>query len=755
MILNYYIDNNKWDEIEKEITINVINTIINNEKFLIHYCLIHRKIDLIQKILLLDENNYKKIDYNIICDILIDNDYITILHLLKLVNDEGKKYILTVNKNSEDYTIFLFMKANNKYIRLLLEYDSFINWNIEINYIALDIYLYYNYNNEDNETKEIFNILLKKSITILKNRNRTILESCLKGFNKYYLDKIYEIDNNIINKNNIILKTCNNLKLFDYLIDKGCDYNKCEYGNNILLESIKQNNLIILEKLISMDNIDCNIFDSNRNQPINYILINSYGNKYSYEFIEKILIKTNDMNFKNITGNTPMHYYFTSEWFLYLDIFKTKNVDIFIKNNKQESAYDIFKERISSFNLIYQEIEKDKLLNILSFSCINSFINQNEHEKILIKNMLKNNKYVLLKIVKKNVSVNHDNKFDKAIDIIKKNILKLKTSTIKLDYKINLKNIIKKKNIFVQRDCDIYIYIYYYLKKYNFKIPINTSTKIIETKKKDINVNNINLNNINVNNINLNTQTNIMNINLYSKLNHYYQFYNKYENLSNCIIYWDIETNEIIFPDYKNILLKMNTNIIFILIKILKNNNMFDYNCIIINNQKNIIIHFKHFYNDKNDIKLDNLLKTYFLSIYTNYNFINSFDLISYNIYLTNNLKNYYEIENGDFINPNNTIEHLNEYNIIWILWFLELYMNNINIDLHILVNKSIDKIITNYGSLLKYIRWYYNRLISFLIIFFKKINISDDSIFKLNISSSEQNIILTSINNKLSKYSK
>ena len=72
------------------------------------------------------------------------------------------------------------------------------------------------------------------------------------------------------------------------------------------------------------------------------------------------------------------------------------------------------------------------------------------------------------------------------------------------------------------------------------------------------------------------------------------------------------------------------------------------------------------------------------------------------------------------------------------------------NINIYILIDKSIDKIMHKYGSLIKYIRGYYNKLNIFLIKYLKKNNIMDDSIFKLNISEYERNVIFTKINKDL-----
>ena len=136
--------------------------------------------------------------------------------------------------------------------------------------------------------------------------------------------------------------------------------------------------------------------------------------------MKKILIKTDDMNFKNLFGNTVTHFLFNSNWSRYIEILKTKNTDIFIKNNLNIDPFNIFKSRIPFTDIKYQK-EIDELLTILSISCINNFLNPNFNKNI-DNNMLKNNKYKLLQVVKNNIKFFQDNNIEKALNNIKKAI---------------------------------------------------------------------------------------------------------------------------------------------------------------------------------------------------------------------------------------------------------------------------------------------------------------------------------------------
>jgi len=674
---------NNWIEIENNIEIENINKIYIQDKYLIEFCLIYRKLDIIKKILNIDINNFKYIKSNILYNILYDQDYITILSLLELLNDDGKQYILKYDEKYKISIIFFFITSKIKYIKEIIKYDKFIDWNILINNTTIIcLFLYKFYNIKKKKINLIFDFILERNKDyIIKTDESIILKYCLKGYNKYILKKLYEIDNNIINKywnNNIpITKSYNNNKLFNFLLKHNADYNFCEYDNNILINCIINNKKKKILKLLQFQDINVNIFNSLRYLPAHLMFIYKMPFKIKY----LILFKTSDINFQDLQGNTVLHYlFYYDNWKLYYDILKSKNIDIFIKNNNNQSVFYLFNNN--------NYIDYDKFFLMIYKSCIYN-LNLNFNNFKYIK---KNKKYYLFKYIKKNIN---------NIDKIKDKIIELEESTIKLDYDIKIKHFkntkkynINNKYIYTERDIDIYIYLLYYLKKYNFSIPYDQNN---DNYLEKIIIN-----------------------------------YNKIDNL--CVI---PEKLDFFITNNKN-------NIIFILIKIISDNNNI-FNSIIINKKNKNIIYFKSPFNNI-FYNLDNILNKYFITAFNDYKFIKPFDYMYFNIYLDK--KN--DIEHGEIIyNYNNYIYN---YSLLWNFWFLELYINNIHFDLPLLFNSSINYIFKKYISLISYIRKYSITLVIFMIRFLKKSHLSKTFFFKINFILHDHIKIINLINDNFKK---
>jgi hypothetical protein len=630
---------------------------------LIEKYLIYRKFDLIEQILKHDESSYKNIRNNILQNIINDKDYKTILNLLKLLNDEGKRYILG---NNEVNILYNIIGSKIEYIEEILKYDKYIEWKNQI-YI-LEIFLSKYYKKSYKKVKKIFNFLLKNKLDL----GSIILNACLKGYNKYIIKKLYKKDNKIINisKNHTIpiVETYNNKKLFKFLLNHKADYNFIEFDNNILLNCIINNKQKKILRLLNISDIDVNIFNSSRNKPGHLIFLYNI----SYEIRYKILDKTDDLNFQNIKGNTILHYlFYYDDWKRYINILKNKNIDIYIKNNDNWNILDILKYKLDKY--LYKS-ELNMLMNIVAISCINNII----YNDTLIKIYKKDNNYNLYKYILKFET----NKQKENIDKIKLKIKKLKVSNIKLNLNINLVKINTPKNkiyIYTQRVIDIYIYLLYYMKKYHFSIALNESNK------------------------------------------------------ENFILNYDIENNNLIFSEKIKFSKK---RIIFFLVRIINNNT---YHSILIDNKKKIIIYFKPFFIHDN---LTEILKIYMNDLFKDYIFIDSFELQSHNIYL---IDYYDDIIHGEII-YNSKDMNINNYNVIWNFWFLELYMMNLSLNPLILMKETINKIIKEYKTLIYYIRKYSEPLIHFMILIFKKNNIHKNSIFKINLTNHDTDKIYNSI---------
>ena len=123
---------------------------------------------------------------------------------------------------------------------------------------------------------------------------------------------------------------------------------------------------------------------------------------------------------------------------------------------------------------------------------------------------------------------------------------------------------------------------------------------------------------------------------------------------------------------------------------------------------------------------------------------------MSFNIYFIDNLN---KIEHGEII-YNHSNYSLNNYSLLWNFWFLELYVQNINIDidLFILFNDTINYIYKNYKSLLLYIRKYSINLTIFMIKILQKIFLSNKYIFKIKFKLNDELKVLKLLNNYFKK---
>lgn len=725
-----FIDNNKWDfKIDKD----KINIKID-EKYLIHYCLIYRKFDLIKEILLIDENNYEKIEYNTLVNIVFSDDFMTILNLLELVNNNGKKYIL--NPKYEYYMnwiVLYFMDSNIEYIKILLKYKNIIYWNFKINgFYPLQIFLKKYYNQPiTNDIKNVFKIILKESNDILNYPGTSIIyDSCLTGFNKYILTKLIKFNNKLVNKLNNrhqipLYNALTNKLLFDFLIENKADYNYSLYFDNILLTAIKTGNIYVIQKLLTFNDLNLLYYNSERNYACLTIFLKYENFTIPDEIKREILKRTNNINLQNIFGNTALHFLLLyDDWLKYKDILVTKNLDIYIKN----------KNGLQPINLIKN---MDEFLELTTKSYYNNF-----KPNITINNTIeKNNKFKLYNIINKytniqnnkqnnNKNIKQNNNKNDILKTIQKYIIKYQESSSVLNCNINFINYDNTLyTLFNSFFTDILIYFIYLKKKYNFDIPIlklNDEYHYQETKLITNNISN----------------------KIYK--NFKYLFYDSfhYINFENLNITWYNKKNFIISNNLKTAINQCNNNIIIIHLSCVTDFGLHS-NCIIIDKKKKIIIRF-----DPNGIQkkiyhheqLDKHLKLYFLNIFNDFVYLPPSDYMNTNSYqMLSNELHYYEVKYGD----------IGGFCLAWTLLFFELYMTNLHIDLSKLIETSINKIINLKGSFAEYIRRYTNVLVNFKINYLKSIDFPNDKIFSNYFTVEDENYIYKYINIEFDKMKK
>jgi hypothetical protein len=730
------IENNIWDNID--LNLELIKKPINqNNQYLIHYAIINSNLDIIQQIINLDENNILFINKEIFINIAKLGKFNFILKLLEIVNSTTRKYILEPFKNKEDeneWIIFYFLyNANFDYINELFKYSKYINWNyiIDNNY-CLKIYLLKNYKNISEES---YNIFLK----ILENTNlkklsedycSIIIDSCLFEFNKRVLDKIIEVfpdSVNIIKSNQLspLLAAINreNNELINYLLDNGANYNYNTYINPLIF-AIKLNNDELVKRLLKYKDIDINFFDLNKWQAVHHIFNKS---KLDIELKKDIILKTDNLNIQNTSGNTAIHLMFLNEnWRDYIEQLKNKVIDIYCKNKLELSPLDNLIIKIKDNDIYNYQYEIDSLLQLVASSFLTNTKRLTYNNNKISKNFARSGSGKRSGKLKSNVLYNLSlkclkNETSNCINSLARKIEKLKISKIDADVdndKIDLISGDKTDyNLFISRDVDSYIYLLYFIEKY--KVGILSSSKddlIIKIKKPEIE----------------------------KIINFYVGISNKYNNIKNLSIYWHDKNNNV-FPNNLSSLPSIKKDIILILVTII-NPDIDHANCLIVDKKNKRIVHFEPYgrVNKQNLKDFDNTCIAIFKKIFPDFKYFKPDDYMTQNSFqMLSNETNPLEVKTGD----------IGGFCLAWTLWFFELYLRNPNVDLSNLVNNSISKIINLKYSFMEYIRFYANKLRRFHIKFLKKIKYPVEKIFNVHTTVNEKDYIYNSINNHIGKY--
>ena len=392
----------------KNIDINIRD---NSSTYLIQYAIMYSNIELILKLLELD----CKLDY-------INSDGFSILY-------------------------FPIKHGLNNIVEILLKYNKVVGiplTDIIDKYGSLPIHytLYY-----DNNVA--FDLLISSiyQINKLDNKGMSPLHIAIKKKNYYAIDKLLDYQNININIQsnigetplhiacnyediNIIKKLVNNKDLLIDIIDYEYQISPLMYivtlgnidivkillennsnleiqdmlGNTSLHLAINENNIQIGNILISrMTNF--NLTDINGMTPLHKIL-NMYNDDISKikKYNIDLLLTNTNLNIQDMNGNTIWHIFSeTGIWYFYKDILKSKKNNLFIKNCKNISPFDLLK------NSKYFDILLDVIISSYYFLLITR---QHEYLSKLdndcsIKNLSKDECYIKIKdiILNNNISI--------------------------------------------------------------------------------------------------------------------------------------------------------------------------------------------------------------------------------------------------------------------------------------------------------------------------------------------------------------
>jgi hypothetical protein len=595
--------------------------------------------------------------------------------------------------------------------------NKYINWNLIIgsNY-PLKLFLLAHYSKMDSKSYDIFSQLLEYTNLekIFKANLSPIIDGCVQGFDSKALDMLVSKSAHVIDAINskmlsplIVSIQKSNLKLANYLLDSGANYNYVTWTSP-LISAIGLNLTPIVSRLLDYKSIDLDTFDSNKWLPAHHIFVPSCTIPLDLKL--KILKSTSNLNAQNINGNTPIHMMFlNAKWVDYKDIIQSKPIDIYIKNKLEQTPLEYFIHKNSKESL-------DELMGLLAQSLLANTSKLSAQGKALPK--LSNSKQTQL--YKSTLKCLNDTT-SRCVGQIKTKISKLQVSNFG-DIPTNkssqpIKLIMGDSinyNLFIARDVDSYIYLLYFLEKYSVGIIPKTDLEI-----------------------------KITNGSIGQIINFYTSVTSKYPNLSGISIFWHDKDNYAIPKNLVKFIKESSSPIIFLFITII--NQQVDHaNCLIINKTKKQIIHFEPYGRTEKislkelDAKCKKILKPLGYKYWapSDYLVTNSFQMLS-------NETNPMETKTGD----------IGGFCLAWTLWFFELYLRNQKADPVELVEKSINKIINLKYSVMEYIRFYANKLRKYHIKYLKKIKYPAEKIFNVNTTNEEKDYIYQSVNESYLKH--
>lgn len=404
------VKNNDEKNLEKFIYNNInfnYNITNNGNVYLINYCIILNRLNILKILLktnisldVIDDDGHSilynpiKYDYLDIINLLLENDNKIGISICSIIDNYKlvalhyaiqfnqikifdllfeKTNILLLDKNENNFLQFAVQnkQINDYFIKKLLPFTNINYQNIK-GETSLHIACY-------NNNEEILNLLLDSNQNINLNIQDNDLHCTLLHYACFH----------------------NNINIVKRLIDLGADVNIQDInGETIFHYCIKFKKYNILQYLLTdvkINNIiNINQYNIKLNYPLHEIFSSVNTNYTLYDkfniYINLLINKTN-LNFQNKYGNSCLHELCKyGIWKQYINILKTKKLNILLKNNDGKTPCDYI-----------QESDKELFINLIADSYIN----------ILKKKINKINKLNKLK----DKDINWINKFDfKCLD---------------------------------------------------------------------------------------------------------------------------------------------------------------------------------------------------------------------------------------------------------------------------------------------------------------------------------------------------
>jgi len=437
------IKDHKWDNIidilnnnDLEIDYNIRDS---NNEYLLTYAILYNKFNIIK--LLIEKGAY--ID-------IVDNEERSILYIcIKYGYIDIIKYLLEINKNTISINIldikdrlqktplhYAIQKKNYEITKLLLDNGANPNLSEYNGYNALHLAVF---------TRDLS--ICKLVINYVGNINSRCNtgETALHIASNLRLLEISKllIDNNInINIPDLTheftalhyIATTNQIDLLIYLKNKNkdIDFNVQDiFGNTALHYALIEENYGIVQELITIKNINFNLWNIDGKIPI-HILLENYSQQND-ELIRAFLEQSN-LSIRDNNGNNNMFYLVNLDiWKNYKDLLEHKKIDLYAKNKNNVMLIDIIKEK-----------DKDEFINVITKSYINRLkitpsLWSNEWENICSRefNISEENIKDMKKVFKKQLNTQEELNTE-CTKITKKHILsnleKIKTDELTCQY---------------------------------------------------------------------------------------------------------------------------------------------------------------------------------------------------------------------------------------------------------------------------------------------------------------------------------
>jgi ankyrin repeat protein len=375
---------------DKDINLNIYD---EQNNYLIHYIILNNELELLKIILKRDIRlDILDMDNRSILFIPIKYNYIEILEILLNYNNKLIGITLLDIKDKFGYTALHYCVIFNNFdcLKILLKAnaDPLIIDNNSNNVIQLA----FQYLKESKNSERILLYLINNyNLDFLTSKNETILQLSLSNINIFniLLKKNINLDNQENEYGLAILHQVillNKIELTKHIIEYGANINLQDYyGNTPLMYAINDN---------LIDNIKIFIKES----ALNYNLVNLSGQTYLHAILKdlnfyinhsdiiEIFIKNTDLNIQDNNGETCTYILAKNNLFIkFKNILEYKELNIFIKNNKNQNIYKILNNDYIEIiiNSFYNHLKNnnDKLLIKWEIDCSNKILSEIECKK--------------------------------------------------------------------------------------------------------------------------------------------------------------------------------------------------------------------------------------------------------------------------------------------------------------------------------------------------------------------------------------